>query len=120
MSCPARSKSPSRWARSASPRASSSRLRSSSWPRACSFSRSHCARIPATRSVSSASSRSISSRRAAAVSSEPMAVFSISSWMIRRSTSSISVGTDDFSMDTREAASSTRSIALSGRKRSAM
>ena len=39
---------------------------------------------------------------------------------MRRSTSSISVGIDVISIETREAASSTRSIALSGRKRSEM
>ena len=45
---------------------------------------------------------------------------SISSWMIRRSTTSISVGIESISIFSREAASSTRSIALSGRNRSAM
>ena len=45
---------------------------------------------------------------------------SISSCLMRRSTSSISVGTESISMRMREAASSIRSIALSGRKRSAM
>ena len=40
--------------------------------------------------------------------------------MMRRSTSSISVGIESISMRSREAASSIRSIALSGRKRSAM
>jgi hypothetical protein len=45
---------------------------------------------------------------------------SISSWISLRSTSSISVGSESISMRRREAASSIRSIALSGRKRSAM
>ena len=45
---------------------------------------------------------------------------SISSCMMRRSTSSISVGIESISMRSREAASSIRSMALSGRKRSAM
>ena len=45
---------------------------------------------------------------------------SISSCMMRRRTSSISVGTESTSILSREAASSMRSIALSGRKRSAM
>ena len=55
-----------------------------------------------------------------AVSSLATATCSISSCLMRRSTSSISVGTEDSSIEIREAASSTRSIALSGRKRSAM
>ena len=45
---------------------------------------------------------------------------SISSCITRRSTSSISVGSESISIRSREAASSIRSIALSGRKRSAM
>ena len=45
---------------------------------------------------------------------------SISSCWMRRSTSSISVGIESISMRSRDAASSIRSIALSGRKRSAM
>ena len=47
-------------------------------------------------------------------------VSSISSCITRRSTSSISVGTESISMRSREAPSSIRSIALSGRKRSEM
>ena len=42
---------------------------------------------------------------------------SISSWRMRRSTTSISVGMESISMRRRLAASSTRSMALSGRKR---
>ncbi len=45
---------------------------------------------------------------------------SISSCWMRRSTSSISVGIESISIFSRDAASSIRSIALSGRKRSAM
>jgi hypothetical protein len=45
---------------------------------------------------------------------------SISSWPMRRRTSSTSVGIESISMRSRLAASSTRSMALSGRKRSAM
>jgi hypothetical protein len=47
-------------------------------------------------------------------------VSSISYWRIRRSTASISVGSESISMRRRDAASSMRSMALSGRKRSAM
>ena len=42
------------------------------------------------------------------------AAFSISSWRMRRSTTSISIGIESISMRRRDAASSTRSIALSG------
>jgi len=45
---------------------------------------------------------------------------SISSCIARRSSSSISSGSESISIRSREAASSIRSIALSGRKRSAM
>ena len=45
---------------------------------------------------------------------------SISSWRMRRSTSSSSAGIESISIRSFEAASSTRSIALSGRKRSEM
>ena len=50
----------------------------------------------------------------------PATASSISSCMMCRSTSSISVGLESISIRIRDAASSTRSIALSGRKRSAM
>ena len=53
-------------------------------------------------------------------SSSPSDWSSISSCMMCRSTSSISVGLESISIRIRDAASSTRSIALSGRKRSAM
>ena len=81
-----------------------------------------CAFISVERSRRSASSRSIASRRATDASSVSFssAWRSISSCMMRRSTSSISVGIESISMRSREAASSIRSIALSGRKRSAM
>ena len=71
---------------------------------------------------SSASSASIASRRAFDASSFSFfsASRSISSCVMRRSTSSISVGIESISIFSREAASSIRSIALSGRKRSAM
>jgi hypothetical protein len=67
--------------------------------------------MPAACSRSSASSRSISRLRSAAVSSLATATCSISSCLIRRSTSSISVGTEDSSIETRDAASTIRSIA---------
>ena len=51
---------------------------------------------------------------------QPSDCSSISSCMMCRSTSSISVGLESISIRIRDAASSTRSIALSGRKRSAM
>jgi hypothetical protein len=87
-----------------------------------SFSACHCAFMAEERSRSSASSRSIASRRATDGSSLSLASAwcSISSCMMRRSTSSISVGIESISMRRRDAASSIRSIALSGRKRSAM
>ena len=73
-------------------------------------------------SFSSASSASSASRRAFEASSVSffIASRSISSCWMRRLTSSISVGIESISIFSREAASSIRSIALSGRKRSAM
>jgi hypothetical protein len=67
----------------------------------------------------SASSRSSRSRRAREASSVSFcnAARSISNWRIRRSTSSISTGIESISMRSRLAASSMRSIALSGRNR---
>ena len=50
----------------------------------------------------------------------PIAASSISSWRTRRSASSSSSGDESISIRSRDAASSTRSIALSGRKRSVM
>ena len=87
-----------------------------------SFSPCQCAFISFERSRRSASSRSIASRRATLASSFSFfsAWCSISSCWMRRSTSSISSGIESISMRSREAASSIRSIALSGRKRSAM
>ena len=87
-----------------------------------SFSRCHWAFIAEDFSFSSASSRSICSRRSTALRSFSFcnAVRSISSCMMRRSTSSISWGIESISMRNRDAASSTRSMALSGRNRSPM
>jgi hypothetical protein len=78
--------------------------------------------ISEDRSRSSASSDSIASRRAFEASSVSFdsAWRSISSCWRRRSTSSISTGIESISILSRDAASSIRSIALSGRKRSAM
>jgi hypothetical protein len=69
-----------------------------------------------TRSASSASRASSRSWLAESVSLAS-ATFSISSWRTRRSTTSISVGRLSISMRSLEAASSTRSMALSGRNR---
>src|SRR5438105_4079689 len=69
-------------------------------------------------SLASASSSSIGSFTD--FGSFDMAASSISSWRTRRSASSSSTGDESISMRSREAASSTRSIALSGRKRSEM
>ena len=84
-----------------------------------SFSDCQWATMPALRSVSSASSFSSASRRSFETVSVSLAraTFSISSWRMRRSTMSISVGIESISMRSRLAASSTRSMALSGRKR---
>ena len=86
------------------------------------FSCCQWAFMPAERSLSSAISRSTFARRSfEALSFSFFSAWrSISSWISLRSTSSISVGSESISMRRREAASSTRSIALSGRKRSAM
>ena len=87
-----------------------------------SFSADHLARSRLAVSRSSESRFSISSRRARAslVFSFVSARFSMSSDTMRRSTSSISAGTESICVRRREAASSTRSMALSGRKRSVM
>ena len=74
-----------------------------------------CSRIPAS-SFSTAASRS----RELASSSFFSACFSISSCVARRSSWSISVGMESIWMRSEAAASSIRSIALSGRKRSEM
>ena len=86
------------------------------------FSACHCAVMPALCSCSSASSRSSASRRLLEASSFSLRsdVSSISSCIARRLSSSISSGIESISIRSREAASSIRSIALSGRKRSAM
>ncbi len=118
----ARSRFASRWARSTSMRACSRRSLISETPWMASFSRCHCSFIEADRAFSSSSSPSSASRRSLAASllSLRREVSSISSCMMRRSTSSISVGRESISMRIFEAASSIRSMALSGRKRSAM
>jgi hypothetical protein len=78
-----------------------------------------CPIIPADCSRRASSSRSSASRRStdAASVSLASATRSISSWRMRRSTTSTSVGMESISMRSRLAASSTRSMALSGRKR---
>ena len=84
--------------------------------------RSFCqrARRPAASSCTSASSRSTSCRRSCEFtsSSRLSAARSISSDVARRSRMSISTGTLPIWMASAAAASSTRSMALSGRKRS--
>ena len=92
-------------------------------PSIASFSRCHCGlhRRPSARAARRARARSPrGARRRPRRSPSPATCSSISSCMMRRSTSSISVGIESISMRSREAASSIRSIALSGRKRSAM
>ena len=111
------------------------RVTASIWKRACSicsfvarifwmaaFSCCQWAFIPAEVSRRSAISFStLASRSFEALSDSFLSAWrSISSWMSFRSTWSISVGIESISMRRREAASSIRSIALSGRKRSAM
>ncbi len=86
------------------------------------FSDSHRSRNEAIFVERSFSSDSIPERRSRDPGSVSFssACRSISSWVLRRSTSSISVGTESISIFRRDAASSTRSIALSGRNRSEM
>ena len=111
------------------------RVASSIWKRACSicsfvarifwiasFSCCQCAFMPADCSRRLAISCSTFASRSFEGLSDSFlsASRSISSCMTRRSTVSISIGIESISMRRREAASSTRSIALSGRKRSAM
>ena len=92
-------------------------------PSIASFSACHCARHLG-RALAQlgelALDRLAARRRDASSLSFSSDVSSISSCMMRRSTSSISVGTESISMRRREADSSMRSIALSGRKRSVM
>ncbi len=110
-------------------------MAASTWKRACSicslverifwiasFSCCQCAFIPAACSLRSAVSRStFASRSFEALSFSFLSAWrSISSWISFLSTWSISVGSESISMRRREAASSMRSMALSGRKRSAM
>ena len=68
------------------------------------------------RLASSSSSLASRSREASSVSLA-RATFSISSWRMRRVTTSSSVGSESISMRSLLAASSIRSMALSGRKR---
>ena len=84
------------------------------------FSLSHCAFLPANSSLSSASSCCKCSRRSLLNRSSSFlrAVSSISICMILRFSSSISAGIESSSVLTSAHASSTRSMALSGRKRS--
>ena len=86
------------------------------------FSRSQRAFSPAKVSFSPAISFSTSARRRREASSFSFLspCFSISSWAMRRRISSTSVGIESISMRSRLEASSTRSMALSGRKRSVM
>ena len=121
-SSPARSRSDSRSALSSFALARSRlsrRVRVSSI--AC-FSASHAARSALICSLVSANSFSSSSRRIREPASFSFfrAESSISMRMAFRSSSSISVGQESISVRSLAAASSIRSIALSGRKRSAM
>ena len=72
---------------------------------------------PDSRSSESSASTPPRRSRAPRSSSRASACFSISSWMILRSTSSISWGRESISMRSRLPASSIRSMALSGRNR---
>ena len=83
------------------------------------FSPSQCFFISATWALSKASSSSSTSRRSfdAVSVSFDRATCSISSCRMRRWTTSISVGSESISMRSLLAASSTRSMALSGRNR---
>ena len=83
------------------------------------FSCCQCAVIPSRCSARSASSASRRLKRSAEASSVSFssATFSISSWRMRRITWSSSVGKESISMRSLLAASSIRSMALSGRKR---
>ena len=85
--------------------------RAASGPRSACSSSSTSASCCSTASRRSTEPRSLSLARA---------LCSISSWRRRRSSSSISSGIESISMRRREAASSIRSIALSGRKRAVM
>jgi hypothetical protein len=87
-----------------------------------SFSVCQWATMPSRSSRSDVSSPSSASRRALLASSVSLAsaAFSISSWRMRRSTTSISNGIESISIRRRDAASSTRSIALSGSCRPVM
>ena len=91
-------------------------------PRSTAFSASHCARMASAWALRSASSRRRSSSRSwlALSFSFLSAASSISSCITRRVTSSSSCGIESISVRIMAHASSIRSIALSGRKRSVM
>ena len=84
-----------------------------------SFSACQRAVMASAVSVRLASSSSRRARRSFEASSVSLAsaIRSISSWRMRRVTTSISVGMESISIRSRLAASSTRSMALSGRNR---
>ena len=84
-----------------------------------SFSACQCAFMAADCSCRLASSSSRTARRSCDTVSVSLAnaTRSISSWRMRRSTTSISVGMESISMRSLLADSSIRSMALSGRKR---
>ncbi len=86
------------------------------------FSACHWLLSPADFSLSSASSASSFWSRSRETASDSRATDTRSIWscMMRRSISSSSCGMESISMRSREAASSIRSMALSGRKRSEM
>ena len=86
------------------------------------FSACHWALSPDPFSARSASSASILASRSFETSSVSRATDTRSIWscIVRRSISSIGTGIESTSIRRREAASSTRSMALSGRKRSEM
>ncbi len=107
---------------SISTRVSSIRLRSWRSRSTLAFSRSHCSRSVPARACNPFSSSSIFSSRAREPGSLSFrsASRSISSWVRRRVISSSSAGIESISVRRRAAASSTRSIALSGRNRSEM
>ena len=119
-SSPALARSPERWACSSSIRAPSSSSLILASAEILSFSA--CQRWVSSSDCCSKLANSLSKlakRSLDAVSlSLPSASRSIFNWMIRRSSVSISSGFDSTSIRNRDAASSIRSMALSGRKRS--
>ncbi len=118
----ARARSPRRSASASSARRRSSCSLTSVEDASLSFSARQAAVISSLRDCSSATSLSRVSRRVFDPSSFSFfrASASIFSWMIRRSISSSSSGLESTCIRRRDAASSIRSMALSGRKRSVM